>query len=83
MTEPMQIEWGTNAAFRATAMLPVEKYGTTAFLKVDATPDAPVDDGQVFDIFSDGTDYWVDLVPTRRYRIRIVSGRICTILAVE
>ena len=83
MTEPVQIEWGTNAAFRATAMLPVDKYGTTAFLKVDADPDAPVDDGQVFDIFSDGTDYWVDLVPTRRYRMRVVSGRICTIIAVE
>lgn len=83
ITEPMQIEWGTNASFRATAMLPVDKYGSQAFLKVDATPDAPVDDGQVFDIYSDGTDYWVDLVPTRRYRMRIVSGRICTILAVE
>ena len=83
MTEPVQIEWGTNAAFRATAMLPVDKYGTSAFLKVDGEPDAPVDDGMVFDVYSDGTDYWVDLVPTRRYRMRVVSGRICTIIAVE
>lgn len=84
MTDMQQIEWGTNEAFRATAILPVNKYGgVQSFLKVDADPDAPVDDGQVFDIFSDGTDYWVDLVPTRRYRMRVVSGRICTILAVE
>ena len=83
MTEPVQIEWGTNSAFRATATLPKTTYGSQAFFKILATPDAPVDDGQVFDIFSDGTDYWLDLVPSRRYRIRIVSGRITTVNLVE
>lgn len=83
MTEPVQIEWGTNSAFRATATLPKTTCGSQAFFKILATPDAPVDDGQVFDIFSDGTDYWLDLVPSRRYRIRIVSGRITTVNLVE
>lgn len=80
MTEPVQIEWGTNSAFRATATLPNSTYGSQAFFKILATPDAPVDDGQVFDIFSDGTDYWLDLVPSRRYRLRIISGRITQVL---
>ena len=83
MTEPVQIEWGTNSAFRATATLPKATYGPSAFFKILATPDAPVDDGKVFDIFSDGTDYWIDLVPSRRYRLRIVSGRITTVTLVE
>lgn len=83
MTEPVQIEWGTNSAFRATATLPKATYGSQAFFKILATPDTPVDDGQVFDIFSDGTDFWLDLDPSRRYRIRIISGRITTVTLVE
>ena len=83
MTEPVQIEWGKNSAYRATATFPSSTYGAHAFFKVVATPDTPVDDGQVFDIFSDGTDYWLDLVPSRRYRIRIISGRITTVTLVE
>ena len=83
MTEPVQIEWGTNSAFRATATLPKATYGSSSFFKILATPDAPVDDGQVFDIFSDGTDFWLDLVPSRRYRLRIISGRITTVTLVE
>ena len=79
MTEPVQIEWGETVAFVATAKCPKAKYGSHAFFKIVGTPDAPVDDGQVFDIYSDGTDYTVDLIPARRYRMRIVSGRICDI----
>ena len=83
MTEPVQIEWGETVAFVATAKCPKAKYGSHAFFKIVGTPDAPVDDGQVFDIYSDGTDYTVDLIPARRYRMRIVSGRICDITLVE
>lgn len=78
-TEPVQIEWGTNSAYRATATVDNATFGANAFFKVEATPDAPVDDGQVFDTFSDGTDYVLDLIPTNRYRIRIISGRITTV----
>ena len=83
MTEPVQIEWGETVAFVATAKCPKAKYGSHAFFKIVGTPDAPVDDGQVFDIYSDGTDYTVDLIPARRYRMRIVSGRICGLTLVE
>lgn len=83
MTEPVQIAWGETFAFVATAKVPKDKYGSTAFFKIDGTPDAPVDDGQVFDIYSDGTDFTVDFVPSHRYRMRIVSGRVCTINLVE
>ena len=83
MTEPVQIELGETFAFFATAKVPKAKYGSSAFFKIVATPDAPVDDGQVFDIYSDGTDYTVDFVPSHRYRMRIVSGRICGITLVE
>ena len=83
MTEPMQIEWGETFAFVATAKCPKEKYGSQAFFKIVGTPDAPVDDGQVFDIYSDGTDYTVDFIPSHKYRMRIVSGRICGITLVE
>lgn len=82
-TEPEQISWGTNSAYRATATIDNATFGESAFLKIEATPDAPLDDGQVFDVFSDGTDYTIDLVPSRRYRIRIISGRITTIQLVE
>lgn len=83
MTEPVQIEWGETFAFVATAKVPKDKYGSTAFFKIVGTPDAPVDDGQVFDIYSDGTDYTVDFIPAHKYRMRIVSGRICGITLVE
>ena len=83
MTDPVQIEWGETFAFVATAKVPKERYGATAFFKIVGTPDAPVDDGQVFDIYSDGTDYTVDFIPSHRYRMRIVSGRICGITLVE
>ena len=83
MTEPVQIEWGETFAFVATAKVPKDKYGSQAFFKIVGTPDAPVDDGQVFDIYSDGTDYTVDFIPAHRYRMRIVSGRICGITLVE
>lgn len=82
-TEPEQISWGTNSAYRATATIDNAAFGVDAFFKVEATPDAPLDDGQVFDVFSDGTDYTIDLIPARRYRIRILSGRIATIQLVE
>ena len=83
MTDPVQIEWGETFAFVATAKVPKERYGAQAFFKIVGTPDAPVDDGQVFDIYSDGTDYTVDFIPSRKYRMRIVSGRICGITLVE
>lgn len=83
MTEPVQIEWGETFAFVSTAKVPKDKYGSAAFFKIVGTPDAPVDDGQVFDIYSDGTDYTIDLLPGHRYRMRIISGRICGITLVE
>lgn len=83
MTKEVQIEWGETFAFVATAKVPKDKYGSTVFFKVSADPDAPVDDGQVFDIFSDGTDFTVDFIPGHRYRIRIISGRITTVTLVE
>lgn len=83
MTEPVQIEWGDTVAFVATAKVPKDKYGSQAFFKIVGTPDAPVDDGQVFDIYSDGTDYTIDFIPSHKYRMRIVSGRICGITLVE
>ena len=83
MTDPVQVEWGTNVAYRATASIPKNIAQDKFFLRISAKPDAPVDDGQVFDIYSDGTDYTVDFEPSRRYRIRIISGRITTITLVD
>ena len=83
MTDPVQIEWGETFAFVATAKVPKDRYGSQAFFKVVGTPDAPIDDGQVFDIYSDGTDYTVDFIPDHKYRMRVVSGRICGITLVE
>ena len=83
MTEPVQIEWGTNVAYRATASIPKSMADGKFFLRISAKPDAPIDDGQVFDIFSDGTDYTVDFEPSRKYRMRIISGRITNLILVE
>lgn len=83
MTDPVQVEWGTNVAYRATASVPKSMGTGTFFFRISAKPDAPIDDGQVFDIWSDGTDYTVDFIPGRRYRIRIISGRITTVTLVE
>ena len=83
MTAPVQIEWGTNVAYRATASIPKSMADGKFFLRISAKPDAPIDDGQVFDIFSDGTDYTVDFEPSRKYRMRIISGRITNLSLVE
>lgn len=83
MTEPVQVEWGTNVAYRATASIPKSMAEGKLFLRISAKPDAPIDDGQVFDIFSDGTDYTVDFEPSRKYRMRIISGRITNLSLVE
>jgi len=76
---PEQYEWGTTNAYRATATLPKATYGQQAFFKIDAEVRAPVDDGQTFNTYSDGSDYWIDFVPTNRYRIRLIGGRITTV----
>ena len=55
MTAPVQIEWGTNVAYRATASIPKSMADGKFFLRISANPDAPIDDGQVFDVFSDGS----------------------------
>lgn len=82
-TEPVQISWGESSAYRATATVDHETFGRQAFFKIEATPNAPVDDGQVFNVFADGSDYTLDLIPTNRYRVRIVSGRITSVQLVE
>lgn len=79
MSEVVMTGAGSNVTYRATATVDNATYGANAFFKVEATPDAPLDDGQVFDIFSDGTDYTFYFVPTNRYAIRVVSGRITSI----
>ena len=83
MTDPVQVEWGTNVAYCATASIPKSMADGRFFLRISAKPDAPIDDGQVFDIFSDGTDYPVDFEPSRKYRMRIISGRITNLILVE
>lgn len=83
MTDPVQVEWGTNVAYCATASIPKSMADGRFFLRISAKPDAPIDDGQVFDIFSDGTDYTVDFEPSRKYRMRIISGRISNLILVE
>ena len=75
MTAPVQIEWGTNVAYRATASIPKSMADGKFFLRISAKPDAPIDDGQVFDIFSDGTDYTIRFEPSHVYEVRIISGR--------
>lgn len=79
MSEPEQIKWSDTVAFQATAVLPVETYGRTSFFKVTANIDTPVDDGKVFDIYSDGTDFELTFKPSASYKVRIVSGRIVSI----
>ena len=83
MTAPVQIEWGTNVAYRATASIPKSMADGKFFLRISAKPDAPIDDGQVFDIFSDGTDYTIDFEPYRKYRMRIISGRITNVRLIQ
>lgn len=75
ITEPVQIEWGTNVAYRATASVPKSMGSGRFFFRISAKPDAPIDDGQVFDIFSDGTDYTIRFEPSHIYEVRIISGR--------
>ena len=83
MTDPIQVEWGpSNVAYKATASVPKSMGTGKFFFRISAKPDAPIDDGQVFDIFSDGTDYTIDFEPGHKYRIRIISGRITTILLI-
>lgn len=79
MSEVIQTGAGSNITYRATAYIDNSSFGESAFFKIEATPDAPVDDGQVFDIFSDGSDYTFYFVPTNRYAIRIISGRFTSI----
>ncbi len=80
MTEPEQISWGTNSAYRATATIDKRVYGNRCFIKVAATPDAPVDDGQVFNTYGDDTWYEIIFIPSRRYRMKIsTSGLIGSI----
>lgn len=74
MTEPEQISWGTNSAFRATATIDKRVYGDRCFIKIAATPDAPVDDGQVFNTYGDDTWYEIIFVPNRRYKMKISTG---------
>ena len=74
MTTPEQIRWGTNSAFRATATIDKRVYGDKCFIKVAATPDAPVDDGQVFNTYGDDTWYEIIFVPNRRYKMKISTG---------
>ena len=77
MTEPEQISWGTNSAFRATATIDKRVYGDQCFIKVGATPDAPVDDGKVFNTYGDDVWYDIILVPNRRYKMKVsTSGLI-------
>lgn len=79
MSDPIMTGAGTNITYEATAYVDNATYGSSAFFKIEATPDAPLDDGQVFDAFSDGTDYTFYFVPTNRYAIRVISGRITLI----
>ena len=74
MTEPEQISWGTNSAYRATATIDKRVYGAKCFLKIGATPDAPVDDGQVFNTYGDDTWYEIIFIPNRRYKMKLSSG---------
>lgn len=83
MTAPVQIEWGTKVAYRATASIPKSMADGKFFLRIDAKPDAPIDDGQVFDIFSDGTDYTIRFEPSHVYEIRIISGRITNVRLIQ
>ena len=77
MTEPEQISWGTNSAYRATATIDKRVYGDRCFIKVAATPDSPIDDGQVFNTYGDDTWYEIIFVPNRRYKMKIsTSGLI-------
>ena len=83
MTAPVQIEWGTNVAYRATASIPKSMADGKFFLRISANPDAPIDDGQVFDIFSDGTDYTIRFEPSHIYEMRIISGRITNVRLIQ
>ena len=83
MTEPVQIEWGTNVAYRATASIPKSMAEARFFLRISAKPDAPIDDGQVFDVFSDGTDYTIRFEPSHIYEMRIISGRITKVRLIQ
>ena len=83
MTAPVQIEWGTNVAYRATASIPKSMADGKFFLRISANPDAPIDDGQVFDIFSDGTDYTIRFEPSHIYEMRIISGRLTNVRLIQ
>jgi len=77
--DPEQFEWGTTNAFRATATLPAATYGQTAFFKIAAQVRGPIDDGQTFDTYEDGTDYWIEFWPTNHFRVRIINGKWTTV----
>ena len=83
MSEPVQVEWGTNVAYRATATIPKLVGREKFFLRISATPDAPIDDGQVFDTYSDGTDYTIRFEPSHVYEMRIISGRVTNVRLVQ
>lgn len=84
MTDPLPVEWGpTNVAYRATAAVPKSMGSGKFFFRISAKPDAPIDDGQVFDIFSDGTDYTIRFEPSHIYEMRIISGRITNVRLIQ
>lgn len=78
MSEPEQIAWGDTVAYRATATLDDATFGARAFLKVTAEINAPVDDGKVFDIYSDGGGYTGEIIfrPSQTYRQVYEAGRL-------
>jgi len=76
---PEQFEWGTTNAFRATATFPAATHGKAAFFKIAANVRGPIDDGQTFDTYEDGSDYWIEFYPTNHFRVRIINGKWTTI----
>ena len=74
-----QIAYGELEAYRATVAMPKETWGASAFFKISAQIDSPIDDGKVIDYYVDGPKYTVTLKPSEAIEIDVNAGRITAI----
>lgn len=75
-TAPEQISWGEEVYYKVTVSVP-KSWGASAFFQITAEVRTAVDDGKVFDVFSDtGVTGTFTVHPTETVTFRLVAGRV-------
>lgn len=76
-TEPELITWGDKKIYRVIVTFPNQWGAQTAFFQASAEIKTAVDDGKVFDIFSDtGVTGTFTVTPASTVTFRVVAGRV-------